>query len=62
MQVRVSRAGTLGHGAILDEPGVWRRVLAAIGPQHPDADPVPDPLDDELKAIKERLRREGRIR
>src|SRR5207237_6611044 len=30
---QVRRPGSLGHGAILDEPAVWRRVLAAIGPQ-----------------------------
>jgi hypothetical protein len=62
MQVRVSRPGTLGHGAILDEPTVWRRVLAAIGPQDGAAQAESDPIDDELKALKERLRREGRIR
>jgi len=62
MAVRVSRPGTLGHGAILDEPTVWRRVLAAIGPQTGAADPVPDSIDDELKALKDRLRREGRIK
>jgi hypothetical protein len=62
MTVRVSRPGTLGHGAILDEPSVWHRVLAAIGPQQAAAHPVPDPIDDELKTLKERLRREGRIK
>jgi hypothetical protein len=62
MTVRVSRPGTLGHGAILDEPTVWRRVLAAIGPQAAGAQSAPDPIDDELKALKDRLRREGRIR
>jgi len=61
MKVRVSRPGTLGHGAMLDEPSVWRRVLAAIGPQNTVAQAVPDPIDDELKALKDRLRREGRI-
>jgi len=62
MTVRVRRPGSLGHGAILDEPTVWRRVLAAIGPQDGPVQTVPDPIDDELKALKERLRREGRIR
>jgi len=62
MTVRVSRPGTLGHGAILDEPRVWQRVLAAIGPQNAAAAPMRDPIEDELKALKERLRREGRIR
>jgi hypothetical protein len=69
LQVRtgIRRPGSLGHGAILDEPEVWRRVLAAIGPQDnsPRAAsrrPVADPLDEELKALKERLRREGRIK
>jgi hypothetical protein len=62
MTVRVRRPGTLGHGAILDEPSVWRRVLAAIGPQDGPVQATPDPIDDELKALKERLRREGRIR
>jgi hypothetical protein len=62
MRVRVSRPGKFGHGAMLDEPGVWRRVLASIGQQNAGASTVPDPIDDELKALKERLRREGRIR
>jgi hypothetical protein len=62
MKVRVSRPGTLGHGAMLDEPSVWRRVLAAIGQQNTVAHAVPDPIEDELAALKARLRREGRIR
>jgi hypothetical protein len=59
----VRRPGSLGHGAILDEPVVWRRVLAAIGPQRRAVgDKVPDPIDDELQKLKARLRREGRIK
>lgn len=57
----ITRPGSLGHGAILDEPLVWRRVLAAIGPQTTGR-PVTDPIEDELQALKARLRREGRIR
>jgi hypothetical protein len=62
LQVRatLSRPGTFGHGAILDEPGVWRRVLAAVGPQTPGP-PAADPIEDELQALKARLRREGRL-
>jgi len=33
VSTRITRPGSLGHGAILDEPAVWRRVLAAVGPQ-----------------------------
>ncbi len=62
MRVRVTRPGTLGHGAILDEPTVWRRVLAAIGPQGGQAQAAAVPIDDELEALKARLRREGRIK
>lgn len=59
-----------GHGAILLNPILWRRVFEAIGPQtfsttgtasaasQPDG---PDPLDLELQAMKARLRAEGRI-
>jgi hypothetical protein len=60
----VTRPGSLGHGAILDEPSVWRRVLAAIGRQSSEAGaarPI-DPIDDELQALKARMRREGRIK
>lgn len=57
----VRRPGSLGHGAILDEPSVWRRVLAAVGPQATGARVV-DPLEDELKDLKARLRREGRLK
>jgi hypothetical protein len=58
---QIRRPGTLGHGAILDEPAVWQRVLAAIGVQIASR-PVVDPVDEELKALKERMRREGRIK
>lgn len=61
----VRRPGSLGHGAILDEPAAWRRVLAAVGPQprRPEAAASRrDPIEDELQALKARLRREGRIR
>ena len=59
---RVSRPGSLGHGGMLDDPRVWQRVLAAIGPQtQSGAPPVVDPIDAELHALKERLRKEGRI-
>jgi hypothetical protein len=63
LQIRTSitRPGSLGHGAILDEPVVWRRVLAAIGLQASEGPPPPDPIDDELQALKDRLRREGRL-
>jgi hypothetical protein len=58
----VTRPGSLGHGAILDEPAVWRRVLGLVGPQHARAAADKDPLDDELAALKARLRAQGRIR
>jgi hypothetical protein len=59
---RVNRPGSLGHGALLDAPAVWRRVLIAIGPQQ-SGPRMPDPsIEEELSAIKARLRREGRIR
>jgi hypothetical protein len=64
LQVRtqVRRPGSLGHGAILDEPAVWRRVLAAVGPQQRSAgEQVADPIEDELQALKARMRREGRL-
>jgi hypothetical protein len=64
LQVRttIMRPGSLGHGAILDEPAVWRRVLAALGSQSSGSARVADPIEDELQALKARLRREGRIR
>jgi hypothetical protein len=61
VSTRITRPGSLGHGAILDEPAVWRRVLAAIGPQD-GARRVADPIEDELQALKARMRREGRLR
>jgi hypothetical protein len=61
MRTRITRPGSLGHGAILDEPAVWQRVLAAIGPQASGPRRAVDPLEDELQALKARLRREGRI-
>jgi hypothetical protein len=62
VSTRIRRPGSLGHGAILDEPAAWRRVLAAIGSQASDARKSPDPIDLELKALKEKLRRQGRIK
>jgi PGAP1-like protein len=61
VSTRVTRPGSLGHGAMLDEPLVWRRVLAAVGPQTAGAAPN-DPIEDELQALKARLRREGRLK
>lgn len=64
LQVRatLSRPGSLGHGAMLDEPVVWQRVLAAVGPQmRSGTRPEVDPIDEELKLLKARLRKEGRI-
>ena len=64
----IRRPGSLGHGALLDEPAVWRRVLAAIGPQQVPSSAFratrsqSDPIEQELKALKDRLRREGRIK
>ena len=65
LQVRatITRPGSLGHGAILDEPAVWRRVLTVVGHQAAEAQAnVDDPIEDELQALKARLRREGRLR
>jgi hypothetical protein len=65
LQVRttITKPGSLGHGAILDEPAVWRRVLAAVGHQDSSgAGRAPNPIDAELEALKARMRREGRIR
>jgi hypothetical protein len=63
LQVRttITRPGSLGHGAILNEPAVWWRVLATVGRQATRG-MVVDPIEDELQALKARLRREGRIR
>jgi pimeloyl-ACP methyl ester carboxylesterase len=58
----LSRPGSLGHGAILDEPAVWRRLLAVLGPQSARGGSVAaDPIEEELRALKARLRRQGRI-
>jgi hypothetical protein len=61
IQTTIRRPGSLGHGAILDEPAVWRRVLSVVGPQS-RAGVAADPLEEELNALKARLRREGRIK
>jgi hypothetical protein len=61
IRTQITRPGSLGHGAILDEPAVWRRVLDAVGPQTTSHGAAADPIDDELKALKARLRAEGRI-
>jgi pimeloyl-ACP methyl ester carboxylesterase len=61
VSTRITRPGSLGHGAILDEPSVWRRVLATIGPQGVSSR-VADPIEDELQALKARMRREGRLK
>jgi hypothetical protein len=62
VSTRITRPGSLGHGAILDEPAVWRRVLATIGPQGSTKTDTADPVEDELQALKARLRREGRLK
>jgi hypothetical protein len=64
VRVRISRPGSLGHGAILDETAAWRRVLTAIGPQEGGGgdDSTDDHIDAELDAIKKRLRAQGRIK
>jgi hypothetical protein len=64
VKTRVTRPGSLGHGAILDEPAVWRQVLTAIGPQarEPTDAEADDHIDAELEAIKKRLRAQGRIK
>jgi hypothetical protein len=56
------RPGSMGHGAILDEPATWRRVLATVGPQSDTRGPVVDPIEAELQALKARLRSQGRIK
>ena len=57
----IRRPGSLGHGAILDEPAVWRRILGVVGPQSQAGTSSGDPIEAELNALKDRLRREGRI-
>ena len=57
------RPGSHGHGAVLDEPLLWQRVLTLIGSQSAaTGPPPPDPLDSELAALKARLRAQGRIK
>jgi hypothetical protein len=58
------RPGSFGHGGLLDEPGAWRRVLAAIGPQRQRAagPPPEDAIERELESIKARLRAQGRLK
>jgi len=56
-------AGTLGHGALLNEPRVWQRILSLIGPQELGSTTSgPDPIESELEALKKRLRAEGRLK
>ncbi len=56
------RPGTLGHGALLEQPAVWRRIFDLVGPQQVSpADVDVDPIAAELEALKQRLRAEGRI-
>lgn len=58
------RTRSHGHGVVLDEPAFWMRVADFVGHQTPATHSVPpfvDPLDTELAAIKEKLRREGRL-
>jgi hypothetical protein len=60
---RVMRPGSLGHGAMLDDPAVWRRVLSVVGAQFvgPPGTAAPDPIETELQALKAKLRAQGRI-
>jgi hypothetical protein len=65
IETGITHPGSLGHGAILDEPSVWRRVLAAVGPQTEATGatgPRVDPIEDELQQLKARMRREGRLK
>jgi hypothetical protein len=62
IQTTIRRPGSLGHGAILDEPAVWRRLLDIVGPQSQAGVGAADPIETELNALKDRLRREGRIK
>lgn len=66
-----SSPGTHGHGGILESEGVWWRVLGLAGPQErladnrlrvpPEGTRVDDSVEDELEAIRARLRAEGRL-
>lgn len=61
------RSGSHGHGVLLDEPRAWERITAVLGPQIPRPAGTArstgdDQVEQELRAIKERLRREGRLR
>jgi hypothetical protein len=63
LRARFSRPGSLGHGAMLDDPLVWQRVFSALGPQtQRSSRAAADPIDAELEALKARLRKEGRIK
>ena len=62
VNTQIRRPGSLGHGALLDEPAAWRRVLAVLGPQAQARRQAADPIEQELKALKERMRREGRLK
>jgi hypothetical protein len=63
VSAQLARTGTLGHGALLDEPAVWRRVLSLVGPQEVGSvAPGDDPIESELDAHKKRMRSEGRIK
>jgi hypothetical protein len=59
------RPGSMGHGAVLDEPATWRRVFSVLGLQKRVARVAPgqrDAIEQELQAIKARLRAEGRLK
>ena len=59
------RPGSMGHGALLDEPATWRRVFSVLGPQEGAAQVPPGQaagIEEELQAIKARLRAEGRLK
>lgn len=59
------RPGSMGHGALLDEPATWRRVFGVVGPQEGAAHVPPEQaagIEEELQAIKARLRAEGRLK
>jgi hypothetical protein len=59
----LTRPGSLGHGAILDEPATWRKVLGTLESQTSDGGrPAVDPIEADLNALKTRLRKQGRIK